>query len=131
VTTEIVPETNEEIVADKIAERAARGWDLYLSRRQKITKTGEDTYTVPSCTGLRRGQRSYTVQYGADVESCTCADYGVHHGRIACKHLTAVALLYATRRRRPSTVRKLAGALGVEPQEFIEADRCSGKRVDG
>jgi hypothetical protein len=35
------------------------------------------------------------------------------------------------REAQPRTIRKLAGAIGVEPQEFIEGDRCSGRRVDG
>jgi len=102
VATEILTETTHGDIAQMIAGRAERGWDLHLAKRQLITKTGEDLYTVPSCTG--RG--TYTVRYGSETESCECADYGVHQGRIACKHLTAVALLYASRRQ--GIVRRLS-----------------------
>ena len=127
MVTEIVDQTSRKDIAEMIDSRAMRGWDLYLAKRQLIARTGEDIYTVPASTG----RKTYTVHYGGDAEDCECTDYGAHRSELACKHLTAVALLYATRRRRPSTVRKLAGAIGVEPQGFIEADRCSGRRVDG
>jgi hypothetical protein len=126
VVTEIVDQTSKKDIGEMIASRAERGMQLYLSKRQLIVRTGEDTYSVPGS-----GTKHYRVEYGGEVEGCECTDFGVHRGELACKHLTAVALLYATRRRRPSTVRKLAGAIGVEPQGFIEADRCSGRRVDG
>jgi SWIM zinc finger len=95
VVTTIVKEDTKKNIAWRslIAERADRGWDLHLRRRQLIAKTGEDTYRVPSCSG--RG--TYEVRYGNQVESCTCTDFQVHH--LACKHLVAVALLYARRRR--------------------------------
>jgi predicted nucleic acid-binding Zn finger protein len=81
---------------EAIASRAERGWDLHLAKRQLITKTGEDTYTVPASAG-----GTYTVHYGDEGtdESCECTDYAVNNGRVACKHLTAVALIYARRRR--------------------------------
>jgi hypothetical protein len=126
VATASLTESTYPDIAEMIASRAERGMQLYLSKRQLIIRTGEEFYLVPGS-----GRRSYKVRYGGPVESCDCTDFGVHRDELACKHLTAVALLYATRRRRPSTVRKLAGAIGVELQGFIEADRCSGRRVDG
>jgi hypothetical protein len=97
-----------------IDSRAMRGWDLYLAKRQLIARTGEDTYTVPASTG----RKTYTVHYGGEAENCECTDYGAHRSELACKHLTAVALLYARRRRvhsrcevcgTPSTERTLVG----------------------
>jgi hypothetical protein len=82
----------------------------------------EDTYTVPASNG-----GVYTVHYGVDVESCECTDYSVHRGEVACKHLTALALLFATR-RRPSCPSCFGGyvTLGVEEdgQEHDEAVPC-------
>jgi hypothetical protein len=97
--TTIIEQDTEQNIGELIAERAERGWDLYLRRRQLITKIGEDTYTVPAGE-TSRGKR-YTVHYGDEAkvesETCTCTDF-VMHG-LACKHLTAVALMYARRRR--------------------------------
>src|SRR5215203_5360324 len=95
VATEIVDQTTRGDIAKMVAERAERGWDLYLARRQLITRTGEDTYSVPSSGGPKR----YTVTYGGSGEDCECTDFGVNEGRISCKHLVAVALLFAARRR--------------------------------
>ncbi len=72
--------------------RAERGWDLYLAKRQLIKKVGEDTYTVPRCYRER-----YHVRYGGKVEDCNCKDHEFHPD-LSCKHLIAVALLYAKRR---------------------------------
>jgi hypothetical protein len=41
----------------------------------------------------------YTVRYGREIESCGCTDFGVHRGEIACKHLVAVGIMHAARRR--------------------------------
>jgi hypothetical protein len=97
VVTTIVKEDTSKDIAELIAERAECGWHLHLRRRQLITRTGEDTYRVPSCSG--RG--TYTVHYGDKIEDCDCTDFQVH--RIACKHLVAVAFIYARRRRVHST----------------------------
>jgi hypothetical protein len=67
VAATIVDQTNHSDIARMIASRAERGRDLYLTKRQLITKTGEDIYTVPASNG-----GVYTVQY--DVESCECTD---------------------------------------------------------
>ncbi len=97
MATTIVEQATEKNTAWRslMAERAERGWDLHLAERQLITKTSEDTYTVPSCTTNER----YTVRYGDELEDCTCTDFGMHGGKLACKHLVAVALLYARRRK--------------------------------
>jgi hypothetical protein len=98
VATEIVTEPTHGDIAEMIAARSMRGWNLYLAKRQLITQTDEDTYTVPAS-----GDGTYTVCYGGKVESCECTDYGVHNGAgypgLPCKHLVAVALIYARRRR--------------------------------
>jgi hypothetical protein len=98
VVTTIVEQDTKKNIGEMIAERAERGWDLHLAKRQLITKTGEDTYTVPAGSA---GRKSYTVHYGGDsgAEDCECTDFGVHRGEVACKHLVAVALIYARRRR--------------------------------
>jgi hypothetical protein len=67
VATTIVDQTNHSDIARMIASRAERGRDLYLTKRQLITKTSEDIYTVPASNG-----GVYTVHY--DVESCECTD---------------------------------------------------------
>jgi hypothetical protein len=98
VVTKIVDQTSRKDIAKMIDSRAMRGWDLYLAKRQLITQTDEDAYTVPAS-----GDGTYTVCYGGKVESCECTDYGVHNGAgypgLPCKHLVAVALIYARRRR--------------------------------
>lgn len=89
-----ITESVQESLARDIASQAERGWDLYLAKRQLITRVDEDTYRVPASSG---GQRSYTVRYGGDaLEDCECVDFGVH--KLACKHIVAVALIYACRR---------------------------------
>src|SRR5215218_8381817 len=123
MTTEvIVKETQRSYsgIAEMIADRAERGRDLYLTKRQLIRHIGDDEYLVPGSTGQR-----YTVHYGGDsgAEDCDCTDYQVHRGElgIPCKHLAAVALMFATRRRRirqcetcgvPATEKTLVGLRG-------------------
>jgi hypothetical protein len=94
VAEAIVKETPHPGIAQMIASRAERGIKLYLSRRQLITKTGPDTYTVPAS-----GDAAYAVRYGGEVESCECVDFSVHGGQVPCKHLIATALMFAARRR--------------------------------
>ena len=90
----IVAQTTTKNIGEMIAERGEHGWDLYLAKRQLITKTNEDTYTGPASTGPRR----YSVEYGGERESCDCGDYQAHRGELSCQHPVAVALLYARRR---------------------------------
>jgi hypothetical protein len=88
------PASPKPILPQEVITRAERGWDLHLAKRQLITQTDENTYTVP---GSSAG-RPYTVHYGTeDLEDCTCTDFMVQG--IARKHIVAVALIYARRRR--------------------------------
>lgn len=117
ITTSIVE------MAAQIRSRAERGRDLYLRRRALIVHEGGDTYRVPSCSG----SGTYTVHYGGETESCTCTDFGVHQGRLACKHLTAVALMHAARRRVHST----CPVCGVSSRERTLVGRRGDRRRDG
>jgi len=84
----------------EIASRAERGWDLHLTKRQLIIQTDETTYSVPGSSAGSEA-RSYTVHYGdGDLEECTCTDFRVSD--LSCKHIVAVALIYARRRRARS-----------------------------
>jgi predicted nucleic acid-binding Zn finger protein len=98
-TAPIVQKEAEKSLTTKLAERAERGFDLYLARRQLIRQTGEDTVLVP--TSNRASRKRYVVHYGGDdgVEDCTCADFLVHQGAMTCKHITAVAFGFAARRK--------------------------------
>ena len=51
-------ETNYSDIAEMIASKAARGWDLYLSRHRRIQRLGEDTYSVSSSSS--GGKDSYS-----------------------------------------------------------------------
>jgi hypothetical protein len=122
VVTTIVQEPTEKTIATMIAERAERGRQFWLTSRQLMTKTGADTYEVPSCSTDER----YTVQYGGALESCTCTDYGVHRGEIACKHLTAVGIMHAARRSGVREIRLMAAACGDPFSYAAKRDVCSG-----
>jgi hypothetical protein len=131
VVTEILQEPTEKSIAQMIGERAERGRQLYLTSRQLITRTGADTYTVSSSDA----SGTYTVHYGADVEDCNCTDFGVHRGEVSCKHLVAVALIYAVRRRRRSCPSCFAGYVtitveedGVEHDESVRCRSCNAGR---
>ena len=75
--------------------REARGIALYEERGDEIQQLRVGLYSVPKCS--RRGD--YLVEYGAGVESCECKDFEFHGERYACKHLIAVAIFYAKRRK--------------------------------
>ncbi len=72
--------------------REQRALDLYRTRGQDIRNVGEDLYLVPSCTG--RG--FYSVDYRQ--ETCDCPDYEIR--RENCKHILAVGVHVAKRRRQ-------------------------------
>jgi uncharacterized Zn finger protein len=116
VVTEIVDQTSKKDIGEMIASRAERGMQLYLSKRQLIVRTGEDTYSVPGS-----GTKHYRVEYGGEVEGCECTDFGVHRGELACKHLTAVGLLYARRRESPGVSLKAGGHAGGRRLKELEA----------
>ncbi len=137
MATEILLEAAEKTIARMIAERAERGRQLYLTSRQLIAKTSADTYEIPSCTT----DEVYAVHYGDSKEDCTCTDFGAHRGEVSCKHLTAVALLFAVRRRgspRPSCPSCFGGYVtmtieedGQEDAEAVPCRRCAGEANAG
>jgi hypothetical protein len=81
-------------LARLIFERAERARDLYLRDRQRVVRLNEDTFTVPGSS-----RRSYRVRYGGTVETCSCVDFEVHGGRIPCKHVQMLGIMFAVRRR--------------------------------
>ena len=72
--------------------RELRALELYRTRGHEIRQTAEELYLVPSCTG--RG--FYSVDYRE--ETCDCPDFR-HHGE-TCKHIYAVGISLAKRRRQ-------------------------------
>jgi hypothetical protein len=81
------------------AARAERALVLFGERGDEIRRIGGETYSVPSCSG--RG--FYRVRYGGFEESCECPDFQIpRRGRKLgepCKHLLAVGIMHAPRRR--------------------------------
>jgi hypothetical protein len=73
--------------------REARALDLYRERGAEIVRTGPWTYLVPSMSG----GEPYAVNYKR--ECCDCAD-ALRHSDLNCKHLLAVAVKRAKKRRR-------------------------------
>jgi hypothetical protein len=72
--------------------RKLRALELYRTRGHEIRYVGEDLYFVPSCTG--RG--FYSVDYRQ--ETCDSPDHEIR--RENCKHILAVGVHVAKRRRR-------------------------------
>jgi hypothetical protein len=111
-------------IAKKIAERSERGQKLFQTQKHLINQINADTYSVPSCST----DEHYTVHYGERVEDCTCIDFGMNRGEIACKHLAAVAIMHAARRSGVREIRLLAAAAG-DPFSFagkMGSEACSG-----
>ncbi len=73
--------------------REHRALALYREHHHEIVLVDTDTFEVPSCTG----SGTYTVEYGEN-ESCSCPD-ARRHPELSCKHVLAVALCFAKRRR--------------------------------
>jgi hypothetical protein len=69
-----------------------RALEINRRRGHEIRHVGEDLYHVPSCTG--RG--FYSVDYRQ--ETCDCPDHEIR--RENCKHILAVGVHVAKRRRR-------------------------------
>jgi hypothetical protein len=110
-----------------------RALELYRTRGHEIRHAGEDLYLVPSCTG--RG--FYSVDYRE--ETCDCPDFTHRHEN--CKHILAVGVLVAKRRRssRPHACNDgwvTLGQLVVDPETGEEAEehalylccRCADSR---
>ena len=72
--------------------REERALELYRTRGHEIRHVGQDLYLVPSCTG--RG--FYMVDYRQ--ETCDCPDHKIRQEN--CKHILAVGVHVAKRRRR-------------------------------
>ena len=75
--------------------RELRALELYRTRGHEIRKASpdQDLYLVPSCSGAGRG--FYSVDYRE--ETCGCPDFT--HRRENCKHILAVGVYVAKRRR--------------------------------
>ena len=87
----------------------------HVVRAREVKFTPEERRAIAQATGItgvklenvdrdlhcpKCGGTTDAVNYGGDTdEDCECTDYQVHRGEVACKHLVAVALLYARRRR--------------------------------
>jgi hypothetical protein len=72
---------------------------------------------VPSCTG----QGFYSVDYRE--ETCDCPDFLRHHEN--CKHILAVGVLAAKRRRRPHACNGgwvTIGQMVVDPETGVESE---------
>ena len=72
--------------------RGARALELYRIRGAEIVRTAPFVYNVPSCSG----DGFYVVDYRA--ETCDCED-ALRHPDLNCKHLQAVGVARAKRRR--------------------------------
>ena len=98
--------------------REQRGLELYRTRGHEIHQTAEDLYLVPSCTG----QGFYSVDYRE--ETCDCPDFE-HRGE-NCKHILAVGVHVAKRRRRRPHVCNggwiTLGQLVVDPETGEETE---------
>ena len=101
--------------------RELRALEHYRTRgheiRQASSEAGQDLYLVPSCTG--RG--FYSVDYRE--ETCDCPDFLRH--RENCKHILAVGVLAAKRRRRPHACNDgwaTLGQLVVDPETGEEVE---------
>jgi hypothetical protein len=82
--------------------REARGIHLFEERSGEIQQLRLGLYSVPSSAGSARGD--YLVEYGAGVESCECKDFEFHGEEYPCKHLVAVAIFAAKRRKAVRTI---------------------------
>jgi hypothetical protein len=78
--------------APRPTSREERGLELHRTCGHEIRLAGEDLYLVPSCTG----QGFYSVDYRE--ETCDCPDFT--YRRENCKHILAVGVHVAKRRRR-------------------------------
>ena len=111
--------------------RELRALELYRTRGHEIRHVDQDLYLVPSCTG--RG--FYSVDYRE--ETCDCPDF-LRRGE-NCKHILAVGVLAAKRRRRPHACNHgwiTLGQIALDPETGEETEeyalylcrRCSDSR---
>ena len=100
--------------------RADRGLELYRTRGHEIRQAGEDLYLVPSCTRAP-GRGFYSVDYRE--ETCDCPDF--LRRRENCKHVLAVGVLAAKRRRRPHACNDgwvTLGQIALDPETGEEVE---------
>jgi hypothetical protein len=126
--------TTESSASAHPSTREERGLELYRTRGHEIRLAGEDLYLVPS--GASTGQGFYSVDY-REEETCDCPDFLHHHEN--CKHILAVGVLAAKRRRRAHacddgwvTVGYLVeDENGDEVEEFAQylCRKCAGEDV--
>jgi hypothetical protein len=72
--------------------RELRALELYRTRGHEIREISTDVFEVPSCAG----EGPYRVDYSE--ETCDCPDFA--HRRENCKHILAVGVRVAKRRKR-------------------------------
>ena len=110
-TTSVAPATHPD-------SRELRALELYRTRGHEIRKVAPNVYLVPSCTG--RG--FYSVDYRE--ETCDCPDHEIR--RENCKHILAVGVHVAKRRRRPCACTNGVVYIGhvVGDEEVVEAVPC-------
>ena len=97
--------------------REERGIALFEERGDDIQQLGRGLYSVPSCSG----RHDYRVHYDHHGESCGCRDFEFGH---VCKHLYAVAL-FAAKRRKAIRV-AFSPVLGGRDHDDLETNRERG-----
>jgi hypothetical protein len=127
VEVSLVEDSREDYgdLARMIEDRAERGRVLYAAMRPLIVRLSADTYSVPSSGNSRR---SYRVRYGGTVETCSCVDFEVHGGRVPCKHLQLLGIMFAVR-RRPS-VAEIAVSKAGDPFAHAGVKREEERHAD-
>ncbi len=103
--------------------RELRALDLYRTRGHEIERIAPNIYMVPSCSG----SGAYRVDYS--LETCHCPDFC--HRRENCKHILAVGI-HVAKRRRPRPCACINGVVyighlvdGEEVIEPVPCRRCS------
>jgi hypothetical protein len=105
--------------------RAERALALYQERGHEIEYVGFDHWRVPATRkDSSLASDFYTVLYG-EHEACSCKDYQFGRGKRACKHLLAVGILHAKRRRLTVSV---AGDPFVAAARSCRYAECAGCR---
>ncbi len=94
--------------------REVRALELFRARGRQIERLAPGVYSVPSQDGLR----SYRVEYGGEVEACTCPDHQYRGEN--CVHILAVAIYRA--KRRGAAARRLRVLEDRYEHEDLAAD---------
>ncbi len=83
-----------ELVRDETT-RIGRALALLDDHGHEIERVERGVYLVPSSGG----GDPYFVEYGGPEESCSCKDFEFHGHETPCKHLLALGILGAKKRR--------------------------------